>query len=64
MEVGCELAIPVGGGGIYNTNFTSDLLKKSLVKNIALTVVLRTASGNLLSTGGTLTQPPVETVSC
>jgi hypothetical protein len=40
------------------------LLKKSSVKNIALVVVLRTTSGNLLSTGGTLTQPPVETVSC
>ena len=64
MEVGCELAIPVGGGGIYNTNFTGGLLKKPSVKNIALAVVLRTASGNLLSTGGTLTQPPVETVSC
>jgi hypothetical protein len=64
MEVGCELAIPVGGGGIYNTNFTGGLLKKPSVKNIALVVVLRSASGNLLSTGGTLTQPPVETVSC
>jgi hypothetical protein len=40
------------------------LLKKPSVKNIALAVVLRTASGNLLSTSGTLTQPPVETVSC
>jgi hypothetical protein len=32
MEVGCELAIPVGGGGIYNTNFTGGLLKKPSVK--------------------------------